>query len=256
MCSNWTFSQVDKDTSQVKKKDTVYVNESGFDELGKYSSADSIYADLRAEKIYLYRDAHVEYGDIIMDAGFIVIDLRKNELTATYLVDSLGEKIGQPTFTDGQQNVKATSIRYNLDTKKGYIKDLQTQQDEINLYMWTAKVQPNEEVHFVNGRFTTCDLEEPHFHFQLSRAVMVPKKRIVSEPMNLYVKGVPTPLGLPFIFLPQSSGDQAKGFMFPQIVPSSPYGFGFHGHSDILFLSTTIYRQLYMVQYIPGVLLD
>jgi lipopolysaccharide assembly outer membrane protein LptD (OstA) len=69
--------------------------------------------------------------------------------------------------------------------------------------MGTAKRQANDEIHFIKGRFTTCDLEEPHYHFQLSRAIMIPEKRIVTGPMNLWVAGIPTPLGLPFSIIPQ-----------------------------------------------------
>lgn len=250
MCSSVLFGQSEPDSLPSKTKDTTYVNEASFEELAKYTAADSIHANLKEEKIFLYGDAHVEYGEIVLDAGYIEIDLKKNELLATYLTDSTGNKIGQPQFTDGSEQIQASSIRYNLDTKKGYIKDVQTQQDENYLYMGTAKRQPNEEIHFVKGRFTTCDLEEPHFHFQLSKAVLIPQKRIVSGPMNLWVKGVPTPLGLPFIVLPQQKqNDRLSGFIFPQVVPSSPYGFGFQ---DLGFylpvndnLQTTFYGTIY-----------
>ncbi|MCR9173955.1 MAG: putative LPS assembly protein LptD, partial [bacterium] len=77
----------------------------------------------------------------------------------------------------------------------------------------------------VKGRFTSCNLEEPHYHFQLSRAVLVPNKRIVSGPMNLWLLGVPTPIGLPFSIIPQME-DKTNGLMFPEIVMPSVYGFG------------------------------
>lgn len=211
--------------SQNAVRDTIYVNDNSLEEIITYGAKDSIYIDAKKKIVHLYNQAHVEYGTIEMEAGYIQIDLSKNEILATYL-DSADQKIGQPQFTDGAEKITASSIRYNLNTEKGYILDVRTQYEENYLYMGVAKRQPNEEIHFKNGQFTTCDLEDPHFHFQLTKAVLIPDKRIVSGPMNLWVKGVPTFLGLPFIIIPQQK-DKLTGFIFPQIVPSSPFGFGF-----------------------------
>ena len=149
------LAQNPTDSSSIKSKDTIYIDESSFEDNAIYSATDSIYADLKGEKIYLFREAHVQFEDVVMDAGYIELDLKKNEILATYLTDSTGEQIGQPVFKQGAEEIKASSIRYNFDTKKGYIKDVQTRQDENYLYMGTAKRQPNEQVHFVKGRFTT-----------------------------------------------------------------------------------------------------
>jgi hypothetical protein len=253
MCCTWSIlAQENADSLPLQFQDTIYLNESGLEESVIYSATDSIYADLKNEKIRLYRDAKVIYGTTIMEAGFIELDLKKNELLATYLTDSLGNKIGVPKFTENGEEISASSIRYNFDSQKGYIKDVQIQQDEIYLYMGTAKRQANEEIHFVKGRFTTCDLEEPHFHFQLSKGVMIPKKRIVSGPMNLWVNGVPTPLGLPFIVLPQKQEERLTGFIFPQVVPSSPYGFGFQDLGYYLPINDNIQTSFFGTLYSRG----
>jgi len=101
---------------------------------------------------------------------------------------------------------------------------------------------------FLRGRFTTCDLPEPHYHFQLSKAIMVPEKRIVTGPMNLWIMGVPTPIGLPFAVIPQIE-EKSKGIIFPEIVPTSVYGFGFQDLGYYLPINdrfqTTFYGSLY-----------
>ena len=35
-------------------KDTIYVNDFSFEEIGKYSSSDSIFTDLKNKKVHLY----------------------------------------------------------------------------------------------------------------------------------------------------------------------------------------------------------
>jgi hypothetical protein len=177
------------------------------------------------KKVHLYGNAKVEMGDIKLTAGYILIDLNANEVQASYRIGENGEKIELPAFSDGQESIVCLRMRYNTKTEKGYIEELAIKQDEFYFHMGEAKRYPNDEIHLKKGRLTTCDLEEPHYHFQLSKAVMIPEKRIVTGPMNLWVKGIPTPLGLPFALIPQQK-ERTHGILFPEFVPISVYGFG------------------------------
>jgi hypothetical protein len=207
-------------------KDTVYLDDDSFEDPINFSARDSIFTDLKNEQIHLYGDAKIDDGQINMNAGYILIDLKKNEVWATYSYDKDSNRVEMPTFSDGAEKITAASIRYNFDTEKGYIEELRIQQDEAFLYMEVAKRHPNDELHFKGGRFTTCNLDEPHYHFQLSKAIMIPEERIVTGPMNLWVGGVPTPIGFPFSVIPQQK-ERTHGFLFPEITPLSAYGFGF-----------------------------
>lgn len=233
MCSKTrAFSQtVISDTSSVRStmmpKDTIYTIDESFENQIKISARDSIFSHYKNQTIELFGEAKLNFEEIELTADYMLIDLEKKEVYATYTLDKDSNRVGTPKFTDGSETIDASSIRYNFDTKKGYIQEVKIKQEENFLYMEVAKRQSNDEVHFLKGRFTTCDLEEPHFHFQLSRAIMIPNKRIVSGPMNLWIKGVPTPLGLPFIFLPQKKQElRKKGILFPQLIPFSQYGMG------------------------------
>lgn len=216
-----------------------------------YSCRDSIYADLRSNKISLFGEAKVVYDGITLTADLIEMDTEKKEVYCIYTINEKGERVGIPKFEDDTESFTAASIRYNFGTSKGYIEELKTSQDELYLHMGQAKRQPNDHVHFRNGKVTTCDLDEPHFHFQLSKAVMVPEERIATGPMNLWVKGVPTPLGMPFSSLPMRGETETGGLLFPQIVPVSQFGIGFQdlGYYFPLEFSdniqTTVYGSLY-----------
>lgn len=231
-----------------EQRDTLVIEKSDLDSPIFYSARDSIYTDLRKKQVHLYGDAKVDNGEIKMSAGYILIDLNKNEVLASYAYDRDSNKVEFPLFSDGSDQIKASTIRYNFNTEKGFIEEVAIVQDEMNLYMEIAKRHANEEIHFKKGRFTTCDLEEPHYHFQLSKAVLIPNKRIVTGPMNLWVGGVPTPLGLPFSVIPQAE-EKSKGLIFPQFVPLSQYGFGIQDLGYYLpindNLQTTFYGSLY-----------
>lgn len=214
-----------QDTLKPKR---VVVNESDFDSKITYSAKDSMYADFKKKQLHLFGDAHFTYDGIDMRSGYILIDLGKKEMLATYSLDTNNQRVGEPIFTENGDTMRAGSIRYNFDTKKGYIQEVALKQQEYYLSMEVAKRQANDQIHFVKGKFTTCDLEDPHYHFFLSKAILIPEKRIVTGPMNLWIMGVPTPIGLPFAVLPQQKErEKPNGLVMPQISVISAYGMGF-----------------------------
>ncbi len=241
---------VDQSVAQVEKKDTVVMNSTDLESIITYTARDSIYSDFKKKQIHLYGNAHLNSEGVDMKADYLLIDLGNNEVFATYTLDSLGNRVGSPVFVQDGDTVRTASLRYNFKTQKAYIKEVAIQQDEFYLSMEVGKRQANGEIHFVHGKFTTCNLTEPHYHFFLSKAVMVPDKRIVTGPMNLWIMGVPTPLGLPFSVIPQrKEREKTSGFIMPQFTAISPYGFGLQNLGYYFpigdRLQTTLYGTIY-----------
>ena len=123
----------------------VTLNESDFESIITYSAKDSIYSDFKLQQVHLFGNAKLEAEGIRMNAGYLLIDLKKKEVLATYRTDSLGNNLEQPVFVDGTDTIQAASIRYNFDTKKGYIQEVTIKQQDYYLSMETAKRQANEE---------------------------------------------------------------------------------------------------------------
>jgi len=238
----------------VYGQDTIYVNDERMPGVSSYKARDSVHADLKKKQLHLYGEVLVEAEGINLRAGYILIDLETQELTATFRIDEEGNNVEFPIFTMGSDEVTATTLRYNLSTKKAYIEGVRIVQDEMHLHMGYAKRQQNEEIHFVEGKFTTCDLDEPHYHFQLSRAILIPNKRVVTGPMNLHIAGVPTPLGLPFGFFPQKDGkdERTHGVLFPEFVPMSEYGIGINNLGYYFPINDHLQTSLYLTAYARG----
>lgn len=235
------------------QKDTVYTIDESFESIIKASARDSMFHDYQNKQLHLYGEAQLFYEDISLKADYMLVDFNKNEVFASYGYDRDSNRVGMPKFTDGSEEIEAAKIRYNFDTEKGYIQEVKLKQEENYLYMEVAKRHANEQVHFRKGRFTTCDLEEPHYHFQLSKAILVPDKRIVSGPMNLWIKGVPTPLGLPFAFIPQKKPQEHKhGILFPQYSLQSPYGMGVQNLGYYIPINDSLQTILYANLYARG----
>ncbi len=197
----------------------------GLDNPINYNATDSIVADIPNQVVRLYGEANVTYDDVILNSEIIEIDLKTNEISAYYGIDSIGEKFGRPEFTQGGELIKCDKIKYNFDTKKGYITEVRTQQGEGYIHMAESKIHPNKEIHLKNGKYTSCDLEKPHYHFQLSKAIIVPEKRIVTGPMHMRILNVPTPIAFPFAFLPNTDSKK-HGIIIPKIALASIYGSG------------------------------
>ncbi len=193
-----------------------------------YSATDSIVADIPSQIIRLYGAANVQYEGIDLTADLIEIDIVKNEVIATYTLDSLGNPVGKPVFSGEGEESTSDYIKYNFKTKKGFVKEVRMQQGEGYIHMAESKVQPNEEIHFKNGKFTTCDKEKPHYHFKLTRAIVIPDERIISGPVYMEILKVPTPLAAPFGFFPNSD-KKKSGLIIPKVAATDRYGFGLEG---------------------------
>lgn len=210
------------------QKDTIYTIDSNITSLGKFSAKDSIYNDIKSKKVHLFGEAKLTYEDIELNASYILFDIENKEVFASYTMKD-GKRIGEPIMIQNGEEIHAGTIRFNLNSKKGYIQEVSLKQEETYLQMETAKRQQNQEIHFINGKFSTCDLEYPHYHFHLSKAILIPDKKIVSKRMNIYVRDIPTPIGLPFLVIPQTKKNvkmQRQGILIPKLAQGLPYGLG------------------------------
>jgi len=233
----------------VTAQDTLFVSGESLNQIVTYKASEKIFHDVKNRRIHLYGAAEVESEGFSIKAGYILIDLDSSQIEARYRLDKDSNQVEFPELTEGSETINCESLKLNYRTEKAYIKALAIKQDEFYFRMGTAKRQSNDELHLKQGILTTCDLTEPHYHFQLSKGVVVPNERIVTGPMNLYVSGIPTPLGLPFAFIPTNQKERTSGLLFPEFIPLSAYGFGFQNLGWYFPINerfqTSVYANLY-----------
>ncbi len=208
----------------VSKPKSGQKKSGGLDVPVYYEAQDSMLFDFIAQKIYMYGSAHVIYEDIQLWADYVEMDINKNEILAYGIEDSAGNITGKPVFKEGEEEFRADTIRYNFDTKKGLIKQVITKFEESFLHGGITKMHPNKHIHITDGKFTTCDLDHPHYYFKISRAVVIPDDKIVSGPVYLVIEDIPTPLGLPFVFFPNTKGG-SSGVIIPEFGEEENRGF-------------------------------
>ena len=189
-----------------------------------YSSTDSMLIDKLNQKAYLYNNAVVLYDGLNLKAGYIEIDFKNNLIYATTMKDSTGKDVQKPIFEQGAEKFTAAKITYNFNTKKGKIVDVITQQGEGFIHGRDIKKDTNNVYYVGHGKYTTCDLEHPHFYIGAKKIKVIPDDKIVTGPAVLYLADIPTPLAIPFGYFPNKKG-RASGILMPTYGESPNLGF-------------------------------
>ena len=189
-----------------------------------YSAKDSIFYDLKSQKIKLYGNSKIDYGEINLEAYEILVDWNDKTLDANYLTDSTGKKIGKPIFSEGNQSYETDKITYNFDSRKAKIKGIVTQLDDAYMQGEDVKKNEEDELFISHAMYTTCNLEEPHFHISSGKIKVIPGKKVVSGPFHLKFGDVPTPLGFIFGMFPQPK-KKVSGLIMPNYGEEKRRGF-------------------------------
>ncbi|MBD2714706.1 LPS-assembly protein LptD [Microvirga sp. STR05] len=191
----------------------------------KYAAKDSIRFIVGEKKAILYDAASVDYGEMNLKANLITVDYSNNLLTAEGTQDSTGKTRGRPVFKNGAETYQAGRINYNFKSKKGKIADAVTQQGEGYVHAEVIKKNQFNEIFGRNGRYTTCNLEHPHFYINASKMKVIPGEKVVTGPFNLVISDIPTPLGFLFGYFPSPSKSRASGLIIPTFGQSTDRGF-------------------------------
>ena len=189
-----------------------------------YSARDSMVFDVEGQKLYLYGKTHIDYDIMSIEGNSTVIDWDKRTLSSKYVVDSTGRKVGKPVFTQKNEVYETEDIVYNFKTKRALIKGVVTERDGAFMHGEDVKKNEEDELFIKGGKYSTCDLADPHFFIQSNKIKVIPGNKIVTGPFNLKFREIPTPLWGPFGMFPQPK-HQASGIIFPSYGEEQRRGF-------------------------------
>jgi LptD protein len=195
-----------------------------------YSAKDSTVMDTKNQVVYLYGDAKVTYGDVVLSADFIKLNWDKNEVFAQGTKDTVAQKtIGKPVFKQGGEPYDADEIKYNFKSRKAIIKGLVTKQGDAYVQGISVKKDNEDNLYIRGAVYTTCNLSHPHYSIVAPRIKIVGKKEIVSGPFHFELNEIPLPIGLPFGFFPYKPPQEngTSGIIMPTY-GEEPQGRGFY----------------------------
>ena len=151
--------------------------------------------------------------------------LDSNTVYAEGIVDTLGNEIGSPVFREGTDEYQAKTVKYNLNTRKGYIRRGVTQQGDGFIVANESKKDSDNLLFMRNGKYTTCeDHEHPHFYMQLTKAKVKPGSFVASGPAYLVMADIPLPLAITFGYFPFNE-KYSSGFIMPSYGDEFTRGF-------------------------------
>ncbi len=200
------------------------------DDVMRGNNRDSLYYDVKGQKIYIYNEGEVSYQNMQLKADNMRIDMESNEIYAygSTSIDSLsGEKTRtKPEFIDGGSSYKMDTITYNIKSEKAMIKGVATQEGEGWLVGSHVKRMPDNTINIKGGKYTTCDhTDHPHFYLAMTKAKVIPGEKVITGPAYLVLEDVPLYfLGIPEGFFPLHSGPRS-GLLMPSYGEDGTKGF-------------------------------
>ena len=249
----------DKDTIKLPGKDSFIVKQKldtfsfkiskdSLDAPLKYEAEDSVVVLIQSKKIMLYGKTKTEYKDIILTAPKVEVDQQTQVVTAVNSTDSTGEVKELAEFKSGENNFTSDTIRYNFKSQVGLTQNTFTEQGEFHVHGDVAK-QINSTTTFIKrARFSTCNLDHPHFSIVTPKMKVINQKLAVSGPAHMEFEDVPIPIYVPFGFYPLSQG-RHSGLLPPQFTTNEQFGLGLEGLGYYKVLSdywdAKIYGNLY-----------
>ena len=196
----------------------------GIDAPVNFASEDSMVYDAGNKLAYLFGASNVKYENMDLTSDRIALSMDSSLVRATGTADTTGEVKGQPVFKMGSDEYESDTIAFNFKTKKGFINNVYTAQQDGFLSSERSKRDSSGVLYLEHGRYTTCDLPHPDFYIALSRAKVRPGKDVVFGPAYLVVADVPLPIAIPYGFFPFTKS-YSSGFIMPTYGDESSRGF-------------------------------
>ena len=189
-----------------------------------YKSEDIEY-NVTNEFTDLHGDATIDYTNVNLNAGFINVAWRDNLLRATPESerDSSYGIIRPSMVEDNEEPMVGDTMIYNLETRNGKVIKGTTKAED-GFYHGEEIRNKNMDIFYAeHAAYTTCDLDDPHFHFEMNRMKMINEDKVVARPIILYIADIPI-FGLPFGVFPHQKGRRHSGWIMPTYGTDSRWG--------------------------------
>lgn len=216
------------DSSRRIVVDTTLFSKDSLDAPISYTAEDSAVLHIPTKQFLLYGKANTTYTDMKLDANTIEYDQNKNLIKAYGGTDTSKGALNLPTFVQGDQTSIMDTVFFNLKTQKGLTKNTYYKAGEMFVNAQRVKKVEKDVEYAYRGRFTTCNLDTPHFDIRARKIKIVNDKIAVSGPAFPEFEGVPMPIAIPFGIYPLQRG-RHSGLLPPQFTTSDVFGLGLEG---------------------------
>ena len=219
-----------RQVDSVRRADSVaLLSKSSLEAPAFSNAADSIISDFSGGRrlIYYYGATSVKYQDMELTANYMEYDMNSGTVFARGVYDSLaGEWVGRPVMTQGAQTYNMEEVRYNFDSRKAFIRNMITTEDEGILHGREIKMMDDHSINMSHGQYTVCDADHPHYYIDMSVGKVISQTHTtVFGPAHVVIEDVHLPfVGIPFGFIPKRP-QRATGLLMPTFGEEEARGF-------------------------------
>lgn len=216
-------------TDSMVVVDSIKISKDSIDVPIKYHADDSGVLIISTRDFFLYGKARTDYKDLKLEAATIQYDQRLQLVKAYGSLDSSGNPLAKPKFIQGELTSISDSIIYNLKTGRALTKNTFFQEGEIFVNAKYLKKINADEVFAQDARFTTCNLDEPHFAFRTHKLKIINNKLGVTGRVYPEIESIPIPvISVPFGLFPLNRA-RHSGVLLPAFTASEDFGLGLEG---------------------------
>ncbi len=188
--------------------------------------AHHIVYSLRDSLITMTRAAHVTSDDVALEAHLVEFDTERRLIEAfSASVDTINlaedyadlyhDKFQPNTIPvvlrDKNEEVFGDYLAYSTDTEKGRIVQSKSEYEQ-GLYYGEKLYREQEHIFYISdGRYSTCDADEPHFHFHSKNMKLIEGEKLIARPVVFYIERIPL-LAIPYYVFPLKRG-RHSGFL-------------------------------------------
>ncbi|MCX7906901.1 MAG: putative LPS assembly protein LptD [Bacteroidetes bacterium] len=174
--------------------------------------------DSHAIRLELFGGVRLRYEEVVLEAPAVSLE------SGSALLEARAQGAELPRLVQAAEVLTGQEIAYNYRTRRGRIVGAQGRLEQGSLRAEVAKrVEPR--VLFIQGaRFSTCELNRPHFFLRAGRMKLIEQQEVLAQNVQLHVLNLPTPLWLPFAYFPLETR-RRSGLLLPTYGQSPVLGF-------------------------------
>ncbi len=196
------YMAAEGDTAAAAKREVV-----------NYRGVEIVY-DVDQSTVDVLGEADVRYKEMQLEAGRVNFNSRTERMRAE----------DGPVLYDGKDKIVGTTMTYDLQSRRGTVYDGRTNYDRGYIYGRQVRRVSENVLDVKHGSYSTCELAEPHYHFESAKMKVKLLDKVVARPVVLYIEKVPV-FALPFYVFPIKPG-RHSGFELPQLEFGSADGGG------------------------------
>ena len=170
----------------------------------RYQGTEILY-DVGKGTVDVVGSADVTYKEMRLKANRVTFDSNTDRMLAE----------GDPLLNDGKDRITGQTMTYDLNTRQGMVYEGRTNYDRGFIYGEQVKKISENVLEVKNGTYSTCELQDTHYHFQSSKMKVLLQDKVIARPVVFYIKHIPV-LALPFYVFPIKPG-RHSGFQLPQV---------------------------------------